>query len=151
MAARTVDRMAKKATALARPSIIVVPSAPKRRGALRRRASGAVRAVRKHGRRGAKKAAPTTGLLVGALAVGYMQSKGWLNKIPTIGGSRALTLALAGYAATRFSTNTTVRTAGLAAMTAGAFDYGRIQGGGKSALEGDMDGDIDGDMDGEEF
>ena len=92
------------------------------------------------------------GMMIGALAVGYSQSKGWLNKIPTIGGSRAMTLAIAGYAVTRFSKNQTIRSAGLAAMVAGAFDYGRIQGGGKSALEGDDFGsDLDGDLDGDDF
>jgi hypothetical protein len=68
--------------------------------------------------------------------VGYGESKGWLKKLPQIGGSPAVTLGLAGWAATKFSRNPTVRSAGLAALVAAAFDFGRVQGGGKTALEG---------------
>ena len=57
-----------------------------------------------------------------------------------------MTLALAGYAATRWSGNATIRNVGNTAMIVGAFDWGSKQGGGKSALEGDtswVDGDDD--------
>jgi hypothetical protein len=80
-------------------------------------------------------------MVVGALGVGYLQGKGMLNKIPTIGGSRALTLALVGFALTRFTKNRMLRTAGVVSMVAGAFDWGRVQGGGVSGLEGDTEGD----------
>lgn len=75
------------------------------------------------------------GLGLAGAAVGYAQAKGYLDKLPTIGGSRALTIALAGYAATRFSTNAHIRMAGLAAIVAGGFDWGRVQGGGTSGLD----------------
>jgi hypothetical protein len=78
-------------------------------------------------------------------AVGYAQAKGFLNRIPTIGGSRALSIGVAGYALTRLTRNQTARMVGNVAMLIGAFDFGSKQGGGKSALEGDdfMEGDDD--------
>lgn len=86
--------------------------------------------------------------LAGSAALGYAQAKGYLNKIPTIGGSRALTLAIAGYALTKLTNNPTARSLGSTAMVVGAFDWGSKQGGGKSALEGDdLDGDDFGDDD----
>lgn len=86
--------------------------------------------------------------LIGAMALGYGQARGFLNKIPTIGGSRALTIAIAGYAVTRLTSNPTMRSVGRTAMVIGAFDFGSKQGGGKSSLEGD---DIEGDdMDGDD-
>jgi hypothetical protein len=87
--------------------------------------------------------------LVSAAALGYAQAKGFLNRIPTIGGSRALTLAIAGYAATRLTSNPTARSLGKTAMMIGAFDFGSKQGGGKSSLEGDFEGDLEGDLDGD--
>ncbi len=75
--------------------------------------------------------------MIGSAALGYAQAKGMLNRIPTIGGSRALTLAVAGYAVTRLTRNKTARQIGNIAMLIGAFDFGAKQGGGKSALEGD--------------
>ena len=77
------------------------------------------------------------GLAVGAAAVGYLEAKGMLKKLPAIGGSQALTLAVAGYAATRFIRNPTIRMMGLAAIAAGAFDFGRVHGGGVSGFDGD--------------
>jgi hypothetical protein len=64
-------------------------------------------------------------LVIAALAVGAADGRGFLQKIPTIGGSRAVTLAIAGYVATRFVKNPFVRNAGVAAMVAAAFDYGK--------------------------
>ena len=89
-------------------------------------------------------------VLAGSAGLGYAQAKGWLNKLPTIGGSRALSLGIAGYVVSRFSRNSTIKTLGHSAMIVGAFDWGAKQGGGKSALEGDDDleaFDIDGDDD----
>lgn len=74
------------------------------------------------------------GIAVGAAAVGYLEAKGMFKKLPTIGGSQALTIALVGYAATRFVRNPTIRMAGLAAVAAGAFDFGRVHGGGVSGF-----------------
>jgi hypothetical protein len=65
---------------------------------------------------------------MGGLVVGWLDSKGYLNKIPTIGNSRALTLGIAGYAATRFIKHPFVQTAGLAALAAAAFDFGKVHG-----------------------
>jgi hypothetical protein len=73
---------------------------------------------------------PTVGIALGGAVVGYLQGSGKLDFLPEVGGSRMVTLALAGYAATRFVRNPHVRAAGLAALAAGAFDFGRVQGGG---------------------
>lgn len=89
-------------------------------------------------------------MLVGAGALGFAQAKGWLNKIPTVGGSRALTLGVAGYALTRITKNPTARMVGSVAMIVGAFDFGSKQGGGKSALEGDDDLSGDDDFSGDD-
>lgn len=84
-------------------------------------------------------------MIIGSAALGWAQAKGHLNKIPTIGGSRAMTLGIAGYALTRLTNNPTARMLGQTAMIVGAFDWGAKQGGGKSSLEGDDD--IEGDYD----
>lgn len=94
-----------------------------------------------------------TSMMLGAAGLGYAQAKGFLNKIPTIGGSRALTIGVAGYAVTRLTSNPTARMVGKVAMLVGAFDFGSKQGGGKSALEGDdewLEGDDDEDVEGDE-
>lgn len=131
------------AIARTRPTIIV--AAPARRAPVTRRArAGAV--ARRAARRGvavARASAVPAGTMLGAAALGYAQAKGMLNRIPTIGGSRALTIAIAGYALTRMSSNRTARDLGRTAMIIGAFDWGSKQGGGKSSLEGD---DLDGDF-----
>lgn len=115
----------------------------------KRRRFGRTRAVaRRAGRRIARTvgvaAVPTT-MLMASAAVGYAQAKGMLNRIPTIGGSRALSIGIAGYALTRLTRNQTARMVGTVAMLIGAFDFGSKQGGGKSALEGDdfLEGDDD--------
>jgi hypothetical protein len=87
-----------------------------------------------------KRALPTMGVTVGALVVGYASGKGFLDRLPQIGGSKVLTLGLAGYAATRFFKNPSIRQAGLAALAAAAFDFGRVQAGGVSGFE-DVSGD----------
>jgi hypothetical protein len=68
------------------------------------------------------------GIALGGLIVGFMDARGLFNRLPAIGGSRALTLGLAGYAATRFIKNPTVRMAGIAAIAAAAFDFGKVHG-----------------------
>jgi hypothetical protein len=77
------------------------------------------------------------GIALGGVAVGYLQAQGWLDKIPTIGGSKMMTLGLVGYAATRFVRNNHVRMAGFAALAAAAVDFGRVQGGGTSGWDDD--------------
>ncbi len=79
-----------------------------------------------HGRR----ALPTVGIALGGAAVGWLQGSGKLDFLPEIGGSKMVALGLGGYAATRFVRNPHVRAAGLAALAAAAFDFGRVQGGG---------------------
>jgi hypothetical protein len=121
--------MLRHALALAprRPSAPVLVVAPRRGGKrLRRRAAGAARAV---GRRAVKHGiqhAPAMSLAIGGLVVGALDGRGLLQKIPTIGGSRAMTLGIAGYLATRFIKNPFVRNAGLAALAAAAYDYGKV-------------------------
>ena len=78
---------------------------------------------------------PVIGLALGGALVGYAEGKGFLKRLPQIGGSPALTVALAGYVATRFIRNPTVRMAGLAAVVAGAFDFGKVHGGGISGFD----------------
>jgi hypothetical protein len=80
---------------------------------------------------------------LGALVVGYLQGKGFLDKLPQIGGSKVITLGVAGYAATRFMKNPHLRNAGLAALAAAAFDFGRVQGGATSGFD-DGTGDAGG-------
>lgn len=76
-------------------------------------------------------------MAISGAAVGFAMSKGLLDKLPQIGGSKVLTLGIAGWAATKFVRNSTIKTAGLAALTAAAFDWGRVQGGGTSGIDGD--------------
>lgn len=118
--------------------VIVLPS-PRRSGRGRRVARAAGRGVRHVARHG-KRELPAVSVMLGAAVVGYLQGKGFMDKLPQIGGSKVLTLGLAGYAAQRFIKNQHVRTAGIAAMAAAAFDFGRVQAGGVSGFE-DVSGD----------
>ena len=134
-------RHSSRSTALARPVIVQVPArSPGRVRRAARRIGGGVRRGARHVRHHGKKALPTMGIVVGGMVVGYLQGKGFLDKLPQIGGSKVITLGLAGYAATRFIKNPSVRTAGLAALAAAAVDFGRVQGGGTSGFE-DVQGD----------
>lgn len=104
----------------------VVVVAPRGRGRIRRAASRvgglARRAGRGAGRVAKHHGVPAMGMALGGAVAGILDAKGILNRLPALGGSRALTLAAAGYAATRFSKNNTVRMIGLAAIAVGAFD-----------------------------
>jgi hypothetical protein len=91
--------------------------------------------------RGLKKSLPTTGVALGALVTGYLDGKGFLDKLPQIAGSKVITLGLAGYAATRFIKNPHIRQAGLAALAAAAFDFGRVQGGKTSGFDDGVEAD----------
>ena len=127
------------ATARRQGNVIVLQQPRRSGGRLRRKARSSGR-VRRAGRRAAgaaRSAAVPAAVLASSAALGYAQAKGWLNKIPTIGGSRAATLAVAGFAVTRFTRNTHMRHLGHSAMIVGAFDFGSKMGGGKSGLEGD--------------
>lgn len=104
-------------------TIVVSPSGGGRGRRIARRAGGIARAVGRRGGRVAKEhAVPAMGMAIGGAIAGALDAKGLFNKLPAFGGSRALTLAAAGYAATRFSKNKTIRLAGLAAIAVGAFD-----------------------------
>ena len=116
---------------LARRPQVIVMKAPSRARRFARRAAPHVRRVGRH----AVRSLPTVGIAVGALAVGYAQGKGMLDKLPQIGGSKVITLGLAGYLATRFVRNPMIKQAGLAALAAAAFDLGRTQATGTSGLD----------------
>ncbi len=126
-------------TALAhRPSIVV--QMPRRSGRVRGLARRAAPHVRRGARalgRGGKRSLPAMGIIIGGLVVGYLDGKKMLDKLPKIGGSSAVTLGLIGFAATRFIKNPNVRMAGMAAMAAAAFDFGRVKGGGVSGFDDD--------------
>lgn len=103
----------------ATPPVIVMQPRRSRGRAIARR-------VYRVARRGGRRALPTLSIGVGAAVLGYLDANGKLDFLPKLGGeSHMTTLALAGYAATRFSRNATVRAVGLAALAAGAFDFGR--------------------------
>lgn len=75
------------------------------------------------------------GLALGGAAIGYAESKRWLDKLPSVGGSRALPIALLGFGITKLIRNPTARMAGVAMIVAGAFDWGRVQGGSVTGFE----------------
>lgn len=127
-----------KSRALARPNIIVV-GGPRRGGVRRaaRRVGGLARRGARRVGRAARGHLPTTAIALGGAIAGYVDGRGMLSFLPAIGGSRMLTLGIAGYAATRLSRNATIRNAGVAAMAAAAFDFGRRQAGGSSGWESD--------------
>lgn len=120
----------------------VVITMPRPRGRIRRAASRVVHHVRRGGHH-AKRALPTVSIALTAAALGYAQSKGLLDKLPQIGGSKVISLGLFGYAATRFLRHPIARQAGMAALTVAAFDFGRVQAGGTSGFE-DGTGDAGG-------
>lgn len=119
-----------------RPAAPVVVVAP-RRGRARR----AARAVGGAIRRGARRAAPALplfGTLAAAGGLGYLEAQKKLSFIPTILGSRAATFGVAGFLATRFKRlPPIVRMVGAAAAIAGAYDIGRVKGGGVSGFDDD--------------
>lgn len=124
--------MAKTKT-VSRPLVIYSP--PRRRfGRIRRAASRAAPHVRRFGR-SAKRETGSIGLAVGGLLVGYADGKGYLDKLPKIGGSKVITLAAIGYVASRYSKTPLIRRAGVAALVAAAFDFGKVQAGGTSGFD----------------
>lgn len=101
------------------PVVVMAPG----RGKFRRRAAAVARiAGRRAGRAARQHAVPAMAMAIGGAIAGALDANGVFNKLPALGGSRALTLAIAGYAATRFSKHPMVRNVGLAAMAVGAFD-----------------------------
>lgn len=84
------------------------------------------------------------GLGVGGAIAGYVYGKGFLDQLPSIGGSKVNTLAIAGYAATRLSKNKTIRNAGAAAVCFAAFNFGYQQAG-QAGIQGDETSGLPGD------
>lgn len=119
-------------TALAhRPSIVVhMPKRSRARNLVRRAAPHVRRVGRAAGR-----SVPLMGLALGGLAVGYLDGKKFLDKLPKLGGSSVVTLGVAGWALTKFSKNQHLRMAGYAAIAVAAFDFGRVHGGGTSGFD----------------
>jgi hypothetical protein len=93
---------------------------------LRNRAGSLARRVAQN--RLARASVAPISVAVGGALLGYLDGAGHLDAVPAIGGSRMVTIGLAGYAATRWSRNATVRAAGYAALAAAAYDYGRLSG-----------------------
>lgn len=119
-----------KTSALTRfsPRPIIV-NVPRPKGRVRRAGARAVHHVRRGGRsvgRGMKKF-PTIPVAIGGLIAGYADGKGFLDKLPVIAGSRMNTIALVGWAATRFVRNQSIRAAGLAMLGAATFAIGKAQ------------------------
>lgn len=113
--------------------------APRRSGRLRRGARRAGHLARRgahHARRGISHVgvAPI-GILLGAVAAGWAEQKGYLAKLPKIGNSGAITLVVAGYVTQRFLKNRMAKSAGYAMMAAGGFGFGKEQAGGTSGLD----------------
>lgn len=77
------------------------------------------------------------GTLASAAAVGYLEAQKKLGFIPTVLGSRAATLGLIGFGVTRVFKHPTLRMIGTALAIAGAFDIGRVKGGGVSGFDDD--------------
>jgi hypothetical protein len=126
--------MAKSRSLAFAPRPIIV-AMPRRAGRVRRAGARAVRYARRAGGH-ARRALPTVGIAAGGAVMGYLQGAGHLDFLPAIGGSKMVTLGIAGYAATRMSRNSHIRTAGIAALAAAAFDFGRVQGGGGTSGAG---------------
>lgn len=80
---------------------------------------------------------PLVGTAAAAAAIGYLEQQQKLKFIPTVLGSRAATIGIAGFIATRFIKNPTVKMLGNAAVIAAAFDIGRVKGGGVSGFDDD--------------
>jgi hypothetical protein len=119
-----------------RPAPVVIMKAPSR-GRVRRAARAVGGVARRVGRRAAP-SLPLFGTVAAAGALGYLEAQKKLNFIPTIMGSRAATFGIAGFLATRFKRlPPTVRMIGAAAAIAGAFDIGRVKGGGVSGFDDD--------------
>lgn len=93
-------------------------------------------------------------VFIGGAAVGWAGAKGYLSGLPMIGGSRMTTLGLLGWAAMRWSRSRMLKSAGLAALSAAAFDFGRVQGGGTRLLGDVVDvgqEDLEGEEEGQEY
>jgi hypothetical protein len=124
----------------------------RRRGGLRRRARGGLRRARRFaGRHKVGIAGGVGTLIIGALAVGYAKQKGYLAKLPKLGGMpAAASVAAAGWALNKYAHNRTLKAAGVVGMIVGAFDFAVQQAGGTSGLEGDTEGDTEGDAEGDD-
>lgn len=133
MARRAHKRHATSTALATRPQLVVIRGGSG--GGGKRRKSGRVRTVmvrgaRRVGRGAARHGLPMTGLALGGAMVGYAQAAGWLDSLPALGGSKTLAMGVAGYLATRMTSNRYVREAGAAAVAVAAFEFGREHGGG---------------------
>ena len=127
-----------RSTALAHRSPIVVHMPRRSRArAFARRAAPHLRRAGGALKRSGARSLPVVGLALGAAAVGFVDGKKYLDKLPKIGGSTAATLAIAGYIATRFFRNQNIRMAGYAAIAVGVYDIARVKSGGVSGFDDD--------------
>lgn len=139
--------MAKSRALALRPApVLILPS--RRGGGFSRRRSRGISHRRGFRRSSSGPKSISTALAfpvaIGGAAVGWAGAKGYLSKLPAIGGSRMTTLGIVGFLAMKWAKNKTVRAAGLAALSAAAFDFGRTQGGGSPLAGYDLDGPEDG-------
>lgn len=122
-----------RALAIGRPNVIVVRGGGGG-GRFRRAGRRVVQVVRRGGRAGLR-ALPTTSIILGGVGVGWADGKGYLDQLPTLGGSKMTTIGVAGWFATRMR-QPWLRAAGFAALGAASFDFGRKVAGGVSGWEG---------------
>lgn len=122
--------------ALARQPIVI--AMPRRRGGrirrAGRRAGHFARRAGRHVRSHAGVYAPVS-LILGGVAVGWLLQKGYLKKVPNIGGSAAFTLTALGFAALKWGRHRMLKVGGTVALIAGAVGFGREQAGGTSGLD----------------
>jgi hypothetical protein len=121
--------------AIARPIIVQMPR--RSRGRIRRAGRRALHGVRRAGRHVRAHAgiyAPVS-LIIGAVGIGYLLQKGYLKKVPQIGGSASFTLTALGFAALKWGRGRMFKIAGVVALIAGGVGFGREQAGGTSGLD----------------
>lgn len=149
---RTVTALARYSPPRAAAPIVVVT---KGGGGVRRRSSGGFKRKAKRHSGGHRSPQFSTAMaipaIVGSAAVGWIGAKGYLAKLPEIGGSRMNTLAIVGYGLMKFTKHPGIRAAGFGALCVGAFNFGRLQGGGGIAGDDTTAGDIDGDVEGDDI
>lgn len=119
--------------AIARPIIVQMPRrAPGRLRRAGRRVAHLARRAR-HSRHAPS--VSTVAIILGGVAAGWAQQKGYLSKLPQLGGSTAITLTATGYVVSKYVKNRAVKAGGYALMAAGAFAFGKEQAGGAHGLD----------------
>lgn len=78
------------------------------------------------------------GVALGGAVLGFAKSKGYVDKLPEIMGSKMVTLGLVGWGGLRFFKSPDMRAGCLAAIGIAAFDWGAAQGGGTSGWDDDQ-------------